>query len=273
LDEDETLSVPAPGVLANDSDGDGDRLTAVLQNQPSNGTITLLEDGSFTYTPAAKFSGLDGFTYSASDGIASSVAAFSLMVRSINDGPDANDDAYSVAANTTLEIEAPGVLENDSDADGDRLTADVIDQPLQGVLVFNANGAFSYTPSASFVGEDSFTYVADDGEQQSGLATVRISVTSVGRPPIAADDFFAIGVDSVLVIPAPGVLGNDADGDQDMLTAILTEDANEGTLAFMEDGSFSFTPPPGFTGVVRFRYRATDGSNVSNEAQVQINIQ
>ena len=73
--QDTPLTVPAPGVLGNDTDVDGGTLTAALVTGPANGTLTLNADGSFTYTPAAGFSGTDSFTYQASDGTAASAPA------------------------------------------------------------------------------------------------------------------------------------------------------------------------------------------------------
>jgi hypothetical protein len=64
----QTLSEPAPGVLANDSDPDADALTASLVDQAANGSVTLMPDGSFTYVPNVGFVGQDTFTYAASDG-------------------------------------------------------------------------------------------------------------------------------------------------------------------------------------------------------------
>jgi len=66
------LNVAAPGVLANDSDVDGDPFTAIQLSWPANGTLTFNADGSFTYTPMAGWSGTDSFTYQASDGLAGS---------------------------------------------------------------------------------------------------------------------------------------------------------------------------------------------------------
>ena len=70
--EDTTLHVAAPGVLANDTDADGDPLTAALVGDPAHGTLTLNVDGSFTYTPDANYNGTDSFTYKANDGTADS---------------------------------------------------------------------------------------------------------------------------------------------------------------------------------------------------------
>src|SRR5205823_1669650 len=78
--EERALNVTAPGVLGNDTDVDGDALTAVLVAGPSHGALTLNPNGSFTYTPATAYTGPDSFTYKARDpsGALSSVATVSL---------------------------------------------------------------------------------------------------------------------------------------------------------------------------------------------------
>ena len=79
--QDTPLVVPPPGVLANDSDPEGAPLTATQNSAPANGALTVNSDGSFTYTPAAGFSGADSFTYRASDGsVSSSAATVSITV-------------------------------------------------------------------------------------------------------------------------------------------------------------------------------------------------
>ena len=73
VNEDSVLTVTAAGVLATDSDIDGDPLTAALLSGPANGSLTLNANGSFTYTPNADFNGTDSFTYRANDGTANSI--------------------------------------------------------------------------------------------------------------------------------------------------------------------------------------------------------
>src|SRR5206468_706301 len=120
--EDTQLTVNAPGVLANDSDADGDALSAVLGSNPTHGTLTLNSDGSLVYMPALNFNGTDSFTYKASDGQAqSAVATVTITVTPVNNAPAAaNDDSYTTPEETQLTVSAPGVLANDSDVDGDR---------------------------------------------------------------------------------------------------------------------------------------------------------
>jgi VCBS repeat-containing protein len=170
-----TLTVAAPGVLANDSDGDGDDLTAVLDTDVTSGTLTLNADGSFTYTPDAGFAGTDSFTYHANDGTDdSNIATVTLAVT--NSAPVAVADEYETAANTALNVAAPGVLDNDSDADGDDLTAVLDSDVSNGSLTLNADGSFVYTPDAGFTGSDTFTYHANDGLADSNGVTVTITV-------------------------------------------------------------------------------------------------
>ena len=94
VDEDATLSVPAAGVLANDTDVDpGTTLTAQLVSTTTHGSLTLNPDGSFFYTPQANFTGSDAFTYTASDGETSSNAAtVTITVNPVNDAPVAVGD-------------------------------------------------------------------------------------------------------------------------------------------------------------------------------------
>ena len=81
LDENTTLTVPAPGVQTNDVSADGGSFTSVLVSPPSNGSLTFNSDGSFSYTPDTNFVGLDSFTYEdVENGQNSNVATVTLLV-------------------------------------------------------------------------------------------------------------------------------------------------------------------------------------------------
>jgi hypothetical protein len=94
--------------------------------------------------------------------------------------PVAVDDTYSTNADTQLVVTSSGVLENDSDVDGDTLTAVWVSDPAHGNLTLNADGSFTYLPDAGYEGPDSFTYKAFDGELESNLATVTLTINAVG---------------------------------------------------------------------------------------------
>src|SRR5439155_1746673 len=167
-----------------DTDVDGDALSAVLVTGPSHGTLTLNSDGSFSYTPDTDYNGIDSFSYQANDGTTSGgIVTVTLTVNPQNDAPVALDDSFTTAEDTTLNVAAPGVLANDTDVDGDSLSAVLMSQPTHGSLTLNSNGSFSYTPAANYNATDSFTYKANDGQADSGIATVSITVTPVNDRP------------------------------------------------------------------------------------------
>jgi len=201
--ENTSLVMGSPGVLGNDV---GTGLTAAQVSGPTNGVLTLNSDGSFTYTPNTDFVGTDSFTYQASNGETNSnVATVSLSVTPFA----ANNDSYTVMANTTLTVGVPGVLGNDTSG-GKSLTAVQVSGPTNGALTLNANGSFTYTPNNGYVGRDSFTYQANNGQTNSNIATVSLAVTPA--PPTASNDFYTAAENSVLTVEAPGVLVNDTGG-------------------------------------------------------------
>ena len=182
----QTLTVPATGVLSNDIGGTG-ALSAVLLSNPSFGALNLNANGSFTYTPTNTFIGSDSFTYKATDEFTNSGPATVTINVSQAPLPVVNSNSYSFVPNNTLSIPAPGVLLKDSDPNGSNLVAAVASNPAHGVLNLNPNGSFTYTPTPNFFGNDSFTYLANDGLNNSAPATVSLNDSSAGI--LFYDDF------------------------------------------------------------------------------------
>ncbi|MBN2107663.1 MAG: tandem-95 repeat protein, partial [Deltaproteobacteria bacterium] len=177
-----SFTAAAPGVLKNDSDADGDPLTARLVTGPSHGELSLKSDGSFTYTPNEDFNETDSFTYKALAGGDNTTAVTVTLIMG-NTAPVAVADTFSTSRNIPLYVPAPGVLANDTDPSSDTLTAVLVTGPLHGELTLRENGSFSYKPEKAFYGtddnitSDNFTYIASDGELDSPAATVVINFT------------------------------------------------------------------------------------------------
>ncbi len=261
------LNVSAPGVLGNDSDEGA--ITAMLDSGVSNGTLSFSSDGSFTYTPNLGFSGNDSFTYHANDGsLDSNIATVTISV--INSVPVAVADNYSTARNGQLTVGAPGVLSNDSDPDGDSLNAVKDTDPPNGTVTLNSDGSFTYTPDSGFVGTDTFTYHANDGTANSNIVNVNIDVTN--DAPTAVDDSYVTDKNVVLNIPAPGVITNDTDPNGDPLSAFLDVGPVNGLVTLNADGSFSYTPNPDYVGLDSFTYHVKDGLDDSNIATVNLTV-
>ena len=272
VDDSETTDYGTPvsgNVLGNDTDPDGDDLTATLATGPANGSVVLNDDGSYTYTPDDGFSGEDTFTYTIDDGNGGSdTATVTITVgEEKNQDPDAVDDANTTTEGTPV---SGSVLDNDSDPDGDDLTATLATGPLNGSVVLNDDGTYTYTPDDGFTGNDSFTYTISDGKGGEDTATVVISVSDApNQDPDAVDDSETTDYGT----PVSGnVLGNDTDPDGDDLTATLATGPANGSVVLNDDGSYTYTPDDGFSGEDTFTYTIDDGNGGSDTATVTITV-
>jgi len=162
------------------SDVDGDPLSFSIHTFPQNGSLGTINPltNIVRYTPNSNYFGPDFFRFNASDGTLTSASPASVSITVTNDvvnlPPIATDDEYIAFRNTTLTIVAPGVITNDSDPNGDPLTANVV-SGISG-LILNSNGSFTYNPPINTVGDVSFTYHISDGTNQSNVATVTIHI-------------------------------------------------------------------------------------------------
>ena len=138
--------------------------------------------------------------------------------------------------------------------------------------MLNADGSFVYTPDQDYNGTDSFTYKASDGDLESEVATVTITINPVNDAPVAEDDAYTTDEDVMLNVPAPGVLENDTDPDSPVLTAVLVDTVSHGELVLNADGSFVYTPDQDYNGTDTFTYKASDGDLESEVATVTITI-
>jgi VCBS repeat-containing protein len=199
--------------------------------------------------------------------------------------PAAVDDTYTTDEDTQEVVTAPGVLTNDDAAGpGNILCVASVDKTtLHGSLDWNADGSFTYTPSANYNGAGTanyFTYTMYEVAENSSTcdapkgstAAVQITVDPVNdAPTAAADSFFALK-NTTLNIGAPGVLSNDGDIDGDSLAAIKVNNPTHGVVVLAADGSFSYTPASNYTGLDTFSYKASDGTATSPTRLVTITV-
>jgi VCBS repeat-containing protein len=260
--------------LTHDNETASAVLTYSIVATTSHGLLVNNRDGTVTYTPAGNYNGGDSFTFKAYDGqVDGNTATVNLNVNPVNDAPVTSGESYVTSEDTALSKDAAhGVLANDSDVDGDTLTAAVYAQTAHGALVLNADGSFSYTPGGNYNGSDSFQYTVSDGTVTSGPITVNITVNAVNDGPFASSDSYDVAGGTPLNVAAPGVVGNDTDVDGDALSASLFSGVSHGVLALNANGSFTYTPAAGFSGVDSFIYTASDGHGGTSNATVTLNV-
>ena len=187
-----------------------------------------------------------------------------------NTAPVAVDDWWVTVEDRPIPVvpNPTPLTANDHDADGDSLTASIVTQADHGTATVGSDGHFTYTPPPNWFGQTSFTYRVFDGTSYSEPATVHINVESVNDPPVGVDDHYSVQQDTTLTVEAPGVLATDIDVDGDALwvwpgrTPVFdTAGERQGSATVNRDGSFTYAPPPNWTGTVMFQYEVRDGGS------------
>jgi hypothetical protein len=189
-----------------------------------------------------------------------------------NTVPVATADTYTTNEDTPLEVAAPGLLANDADADNDALEIEIVSYP-GGFVDVRSDGSFSFEPYTDRDGDDSFTYRVSDGIAWSAAVQVSIDVIAVNDPPIVEGEQYETYYETTLDVPSPGVLANDYDPVEfDGLTASgPTSGPNHGTVVLRSNGSFTYTPDPGYSGFDSFSYVVSD-SQPGGTASAEITV-
>ncbi|MBV5242381.1 tandem-95 repeat protein [Mycolicibacterium sp. PAM1] len=251
-------------VLSNDSDPDADALTVTILGTPSQGgLVSVNADSTVAYTPATGFSGTETFTYTVSDGSATSIGTATVNVTPIvvpvNTPPVAVNDSYAMPTGATSAV--VNVVANDTDPDGDTLTVVDVTGADHGTTTFTG-GTITYTPTTGYAGTEVLTYTVSDGTD-TATATLTITVpaaTPVNQPPVAVNDSYTMptGATSAVV----DVVSNDTDADNDTLSVTAVTGAINGTTTF-SGGSITYTPTTGYAGTEVLTYTVTDGTDTT----------
>jgi VCBS repeat-containing protein len=280
-DEDVKLVVNAgTGVLANDTDPDGDPLTVTSFTQGAHGSVAVNPDGSFTYTPDKDYNGADSFTYEASDGKGgTSTATVNITVNPVNDAPIANPDSYLAIKDVPLVVTASkGVTSNDTDIEGDALVVlGLITNPSNGTVNISPDGSFTYTPNAGYFGPDSFKYQISDGH--GGLAEGTVTLY-VDAPPEWTTGFFKTnfnedtpnhGAELNWVITDPDDNTFTITVDPNTLPDGVTYNAQAKKLQFDTVGKYDYLAP-GETASFTIKFTITDGHGGTSTKDVVVEI-
>jgi hypothetical protein len=254
-------------VADNDTDADGNLDPTTTNTNcpacslPNNGSLANHGDGTFTYTPNMDYAGSDGFVYEICDTTGQcDTATVSLVVNPINDAPVADAQSLTTDEDTPLTVTLTG-----SDVDGDSLTFTVVTQPAHGSLTGTAPD-LTYTPDPDFNGADSFTFIVNDGELDSAVANIDITINAVNDAPTADAQSLTTDEDTPLAVT---LTGSDVDGDSLTFT-VVTPPAFGSLTGTAPD--LTYTPDPDFNGADSFTFIVNDGELESAVANIDITI-
>ena len=250
------------------SDPEGDLLTGLIVTAPTNGTASVT-GRQILYTPGVNYSGDDQITFRLNDGGASSVATtISITVvppivvvpQITNQAPVATNESLTVNEDTPLNLVLQG-----TDTDGDALTYSVVNSPTRGQLTGVAPN-LTYSPAPNDYGTDSLTFVVNDGQVTSAVATVLITILPVNDSPVAIAKTVTTAQNSSVTITLDG-----SDPEGDLLTGLIVTAPTNGT-ASVTGRQILYTPGVNYSGDDQITFRLNDGGASSAAATISITV-
>ncbi len=242
------------------ADQDNDDLSYHLLNRPANGYLSG-QAPHFEFTPISSFSGELSFEYFVNDGLADSEPAIvKIKVLPVNQPPTAVSQWLVI-----LEDKKSDLLLAGSDPEGNRLHVNIVTPPQNGTIS-GQNPQFLYTPNPEFNGSDLLTFRVNDGELDSDIATVYITVEPVNDPPEALAKNYRTNEETPV-----NILLEAQDKDSDQLNWVVVSDPGNGTLSGSAP-NLIYTPNKDYTGSDAFKFRVDDEDNSSNIATVGISV-
>ncbi len=258
-------------VTATDEDSTTIHYEAVYT--PEHGTLSLDQDGNYTYTPDADFYGIDYFTFRATDmSLYSNTATVTITIASVNDAPIASDETIAIYRDQ----EFHGVLKA-TDPEKKAVTYSLVSTASLGsgtLILDNAStGVFTYKPALSELGTVHFTYRATDADGMvSDPKTVTITINDLNLAPemwVTTVAAFSVNEDAVLLDAVTATDPNLGD----TITYQVVSGVSHGTLDLIAaTGAFTYTPTANFSGIDLFTVKATDSMLYTSTIIVKITV-
>ncbi|WP_116870716.1 tandem-95 repeat protein [Vibrio splendidus] len=273
VEEDGSIIITQEDLLANARDLDGDQLTALnLATDDDSVTITDNGDGTYTLTPDADFNGDVSFTFDVSDGDDVVSTNLELTVSPVNDGPDAQDQAFTVNEDGVLTFTDQDLLTGATDIEGDDMSVEGVTYTgADGVLTDNGDGTYSFAPNENFNGDVNFTFDVSDGTD-TVTANVDVSVTPENDPPVAGSTSYTVHEDNSITISNEQLLANSSDIEGEVAIDSVTYSGSDGVLEINGDGTYTFSPNENFNGEVSLDVVVTDEDGATEATTAGITV-
>ena len=255
VEEAHTLYIEAPALLYNDSDAESDTLSITAVGDAVNGAV-FLDGTEITYKHDGSETTVGSFTYTVTDGADTDTTTVEMRVVPVNDPPVATEDTGTVDEGRTLSIEAPTLLNNDSDAEGDRLSIVAVGDARNGTVSLDGT-TITYEHDGTETTADSFSYTVTDGAD-TDTTTVEMRVVPVNDPPVATEDTGTVDEGRGLSIEVATLLHNDVDAESDRLSIVAVGDAVNGTVS-LDGTTITYEHDGTETTADSFSYTVTDG--------------
>ncbi|MFM7729225.1 MAG: Ig-like domain-containing protein, partial [Flavobacteriales bacterium] len=262
--EDQTIS----GILSNgEYDIEGGPLTYSAAGNVSNGILSLLPNGQFTFTPNTNWFGTQSVTINVCDNQNGCVTTqLTLNIISINDTPVALPANLATNEDTNL---AGNLSAFATDIESSQLTFTLLTPPASGQLTVNSNGSFTYNPASNFSGNTSATYQACDAGGSCVNGTIFITINPVNDAPTAPNITLTLTEDQ----PVVGTITSIQDIDNSSVTITINQNQSNGIFTINNAGNYTFTPANNYFGSDVVTYTACDASNACSQGNIFLVVQ
>jgi len=226
---------------------------------------TSYSGATMYYKPNLNYLGPDSFTYTIADNYGGSASA-TVFVTVTKVGPVANSDNESTPENTQL-IYNPMANDTEPNPPGYQLIISSAGPASHGtVSTVNSGAQLQYMPANGYTGNDSFPYTISD---QHGLTSTATDTITIGSPPVAVADYVPTPAGTAVKYSP---LVNDTDPNNYQLSIVSTTTPSHGGVVINGDGTVTYTPNAGYTGVDTFQYTISDGHGLTASAQDNVCI-
>lgn len=264
VNEDETLT---QNLATNDSDAEGDAISYVLIQAPTNGVASISSTGIFTYTPATDFWGVDAVTYEVCDALnACSQGVLNISILSVNDAPQANGFTHTVQEDETVIGNLSSLVDH---VDSETLFFGTMIAPLNGSVVIENQGTYSYSPNTNYFGNDQFTYLVCDPLGICDTATILIALSSINDAPNAVSDNLVTQED---LSAEWNIAANDSDAEMQVMTYQLISESTLGIALVNASGTLSFVPFANAHGTEQLIVSVCDSENTCTNSTIQLTV-
>ncbi|UXA00089.1 tandem-95 repeat protein [Vibrio splendidus] len=271
INEDNSLTLTQSQLLSQARDVDGDNLQAT-NVEFAAGTVTTDGVGTVTLTPNQDFNGDVTLSFDVTDGVDTVASSINLSITPINDAPTSDGVSLNVDEDGVITITQADLIGNATDVESDAISA-VIDmsdavanddgKPQltldNATLIDNQDGSYQLIPDADYNGNFDITYTLSDGNDSS-TTNLSMTINSVNDAPDVDGNAILQGYENAsLTITEADLLAEASDVDDDNLSVVNLDVEGAGDLVDNGDGTWTYTPEPGFYGDLNVSFDVSDG--------------
>ncbi|MEZ8477390.1 cadherin-like domain-containing protein, partial [Vibrio splendidus] len=271
VNEDASITLSQAQLLSQARDVDGDNLQAT-NVEFAAGTVTTDGVGTVTLTPNQDFNGDVTISFDVTDGVETVASSINLSITSINDAPTSDGVSLNVDEDGVITITQADLIGNATDVENDAISAfiDMSDAVAnddgkpqltldKATLIDNQDGSYQLIPDADYNGNFDITYTLSDGNDSS-TTNLSMTINPVNDAPDVDGNAILQGYENAsLTITEADLLAKASDVDDNNLSVVNLDVEGAGDLVDNGDGTWTYTPEPGFYGDLNVSFDVSDG--------------